>query len=89
VRCSDELTTIAASAPGRLGLIGLGPRWAEASPAEVASALQSLRLSSLALRQQVYQALCELTKAAYFADAGTWAVMGYSGQRPVPSGTRA
>lgn len=80
----DELATLAASAPGRLGLIGLTRPWADASDAEVAAALQGLRSSSLALRQQVYQALRELTNAAYFADPSTWARMGYTGQRPVP-----
>jgi hypothetical protein len=80
----DELTTILASAPGRLALVGLARPWAEASPAEVEAALRALRLSKLGLRQQVYQALRELTNAAFFADASTWSLMGYDGQRPMP-----
>jgi hypothetical protein len=52
---------------------------------QVEAALQALRHSSIALRQQVYQALRELTNAAFFADTGTWALMGYRGQRPVPN----
>jgi hypothetical protein len=81
----DELTTLAASAPGRLALIGLATPWDAASAEEVQSALQGLRHSGIALRQQVYQALRELTNAAFFADTATWALMGYAGQRPVPN----
>lgn len=81
----DELTTLAASAPGRRALIGLGSPWSEASPAEIGQALNALRHSSIGLRQQVYQALRELTNAAFFADTGTWPMMGYAGQRPVPN----
>lgn len=81
----DELATIAASTPGRRWLIGLSAPWAEASAAQVEQALTELRGSSLALRQQVYQALRELTNAAFFADAGTWTLLGYAGQRPVPN----
>lgn len=81
----DELTTLAASTPGRLALIGLTSPWAEAGADEVGAALNGLRHSSIALRQQVYQALRELTNAAYFADTATWPLMGYDGQRPVPN----
>ena len=81
----DELSTLAASAPGRLALIGLATPWQAASAGEVQSALNGLRHSRIALRQQVYQALRELTNAAFFADTTTWALMGYAGQRPVPN----
>lgn len=81
----DELTTLAASAPGRAALVGLSTPWDEASPAEVEAALNVLRHSSIGLRQQVYQALRELTNAAFFADTATWGLMGYAGQRPVPN----
>jgi hypothetical protein len=81
----DELFTIAASAPGRVGLIGLGTAWQEASIGQVTDALQALRFSSLAMRQQAYHALRDLTNAAWFADASSWAMVGYPGPRPVPS----
>ncbi len=81
----DELTTLAASAAGRRALIGLSTPWDEAPAAEVERALLGLRHSSIGLRQQVYQALRELTNAAYFADTATWPGMGYAGQRPVPN----
>jgi len=81
----DELITIAISTPGRRLLIGLPAPWADARGKEVEAALLTLRDSSVALRQQIYQALRELTNAAFFADASTWPLMGYAGQRPVPN----
>jgi hypothetical protein len=47
----------------------------------VQSALQAMRSSRLELRQQAYHALRDLTNAAYFADAATWAALGYPGPR--------
>lgn len=80
----DELLTIAASSPGRLALFGLGAGWSEATPAAVTAALQGMRESSLALKQQAYHALRDILNAAYFADASAWRALGYPGQRPVP-----
>lgn len=77
----DELLTIVGSAPGRRALVGLAPMWATASVAEVGAALQDMRLSSLALRQQAFHALRDLTNAAYFADRSTWSAIGYPGPR--------
>ncbi len=79
----DELLTIAGSAPGRLALVGLRTAWAEASAAEVQGALAGMRDSSLALRQQAFHALRDLTSASYFSDAAPWAVIGYPGPRSV------
>lgn len=79
----DELLTIAGSAPGRLALVGLRPGWAEASAAEVQGALAAMRDSSLALRQQAFHALRDLTSASYFSDAAPWAVIGYPGPRQI------
>ena len=76
-----ELATLLATAPSRLALTGLGMSWETASTAEVQARLQALRTSSLALRQQVYHALRDLTNAAYFADASAWTAIGYPGPR--------
>lgn len=76
-----ELLTLLALPPGRLALTGLGSNWAEASTLQIQLALQSMRLSSLQLRRQAYQALRDLTNAAYFADASTWVLLGYPGPR--------
>lgn len=79
----DELFTIVASAPGRRALVGLSAAWPVATEAEVAAALQDMRMSSLAVRQQAFHALRDLTNASYFADRSTWAALGYPGPRDV------
>lgn len=75
----NELLTILGTAAGRLGLAGLSTAWPDASVVQLQASLQSMRSSSLALKQQAYHALRDLTHAAYFADSGTWAVLGYPG----------
>ncbi len=79
----DELLTIAASAPGRIALVGLGRAWDQADVADVRAALEGMRKSSIALRQQAFHALRDLTNASYFSDPATWEALGYPGQRPV------
>lgn len=82
----DELALllrILGSAPGRLGLAGLVPPWHTADTTDVQSALQKLRVSSLDLRRQTYQALRDITYASYFADRSTWAHLGYGGPVPI------
>ncbi len=77
----DELVTIVGSAPGRLVLVGLRSDWSSASMADITAALQGMRESSLAVRQQAFHALRDITNASYFADASTWQAVGYPGQR--------
>lgn len=77
----DELLTIAASAPGRLALLGVGSSWDAVSTDELTRALQALRLSGLALRQQVFHAFRDMIAAAWFAEPATWAAIGYGGPR--------
>lgn len=79
----SQLLAILASAPGRLGLAGFYAPWPRASVAEIQSALQSMRTSSLALRQQAYHALRDLTNAAYYADPQAWLQLGYPGPRAI------
>ena len=79
----SELLAMLSLAPGRVALAGLGPRWADASVAELQAALQDRRVSSIATRQQVYHALRDLTNAAYYAEPATWAQLGYPGPTPV------
>ena len=79
----DELVTIAASAPGRLALVGLSSAWSSAPVAEVVQALRGMRDASLAVRQQAFHALRDLTNGAFFADRSTWPAIGYPGPREV------
>lgn len=78
-----ELATLLATAPTRLALTGLGDAWHEAPLADVQAMLQHMRLSSVALRQQVYHALRDLTNAAYFAGPAAWPGIGYPGPREI------
>lgn len=75
----SQLLSLLASQPGRLALAGLGTPWADAPVADVQRALQGMRLSSLALRQQAYGALHDIAAGAYFSDKASWALLGYPG----------
>jgi hypothetical protein len=75
----SQLLSLLATAPGRRTLAGLSPDWDHATIPELRQALQSMRLSPLALRQQAYHALHDITGSAYFSDPRTWTVLGYPG----------
>ncbi len=75
----SQLLALLASPPGRMLLAGLQPPWADATVAQLTVALQGMLTSSIALRQQAFHALRDLTNAAYFADRGTWPMLGYPG----------
>lgn len=75
----SQLLTLLATAPGRLALAGLTSDWPYASVGQVQASLQGMRLSSLALKQQAYHALRDLTNAAYFSDPSAWQALGYPG----------
>jgi hypothetical protein len=75
----SQLLTLLATAPGRVALAGLATAWPQASVTQVQAAMQGMRLSSLALKQQAYHALRDLTNAAYFSDPAAWQRMGYPG----------
>ena len=75
----SQLLALLATPAGRRGLAGLTAHWPDASTEQLQSALQSMRTSSFALRQQAYHALHDITGAAYFSDSSTWSVLGYPG----------
>lgn len=75
----SQLLSLLASMPGRHLMAGLSQAWPNASDAAIQQALQGMRLSALALRQQAYAALHDITAAAYFSDAATWPQLGYPG----------
>lgn len=75
----SQLLGLLDTAAGRMGLSGLRPTWLDAEVAQVQQALQGMRTSSLALRQQAYQALHDIVGGAYFSDPATWAHLGYPG----------
>lgn len=75
----SQLLAILATGAGRRALAGLSVPWPDASIQETQAALQDMRLSSLAVRQQAYAALHDITAGAYFSDPATWALLGYPG----------
>ena len=75
----SQLLSILATGAGRRALAGLATPWPDASAAQVQAALQDMRLSSLAVRQQAYAALHDITAGAYFSSASTWPMLGYPG----------
>lgn len=79
----SQLLAILASTPGRAALAGLHVSWPRANTAQIQSALQGMRVSSLTPRQQAYHALRDLTNAAYYADSQAWPLMGYPGPREI------
>lgn len=79
----SQLLALLASAPGRMAFAGLAPTWAEATVQQIQDAMQSMRLSSVSLRQQAYQALHDIAGAAYFSDDATWALLGYPGPKSI------
>jgi hypothetical protein len=76
-----ELLALLALPPTRRALSSLALPWEDASVADISAALQTMRASSLLLRRQVYTALRDLTRGAYFADASAWSLMRYPGPR--------
>jgi hypothetical protein len=75
----SQLIALISSAPGRGVLVGLHTNWDSASDVDIQAAMQDMRTSSLAMRQQVFHALRDLTNAAYFADPQAWSSIGYPG----------
>jgi hypothetical protein len=75
----SQLLALLASAPGRYLMTGLNQPWPAASADSIQQALQGMRVSGLALRQQAYAALHDLTAAAYFSEPSAWPLLGYPG----------
>lgn len=81
----SQLLAVLASSAGRQLVAGLDGDWSVAPVASVQGALQSMRTSTIAVRQQAYHGLHDLIGAAYLSDSDTWAVIGYPGPIPLPS----
>lgn len=75
----SQLLALLGSAGGRRALAGLGEDWGTAPVAQRQDALQAMRVSGVALRQQAYQALHEIVGSAYFSEPATWPLLGYPG----------
>lgn len=75
----SQLLSLLGNPAGRLSLAGLTKPWADATLEEIQQALQAMRVSSLAVRQQAYAALHDITAGAYFSEPSSWSLLGYPG----------
>ena len=75
----SQLLALLAAAPGRRLLAGLPVAWPQASVVQIQQALQEMRTSPIALRQQAYLALHDIVSGAYFSEPATWPLLGYPG----------
>ncbi len=65
--------------PVRLAVARIDAPWAEASPAQVRACLDRFRGSPVQLLRAAYDALHQLTFAAWYGDSQAWAAIGYPG----------
>lgn len=79
----SQLLSLLPTTAGRLGLVGLSTPWESATVAETTAALQSMRVSSISLKQQAYLGLHDIVCAPYFSGEESWAVLGYPGPVPI------
>jgi hypothetical protein len=79
----SQLLSLLSSGVGRRTIAGLAEPWHLASVAEIQAALRSMRLSTIDLRLQAYQAIHEIVSSAYFSESTTWSVLNYPGPRKI------
>ncbi|MBV8125022.1 MAG: hypothetical protein JOY60_14955 [Burkholderiaceae bacterium] len=79
----SQLFSLLNGSAGRLGLTGLLHDWSACSSADILAALDAMRHSGLALKQQAYHALRDLNYGVFFADPAHWSLMGYPGPREI------
>jgi hypothetical protein len=78
----EELATLfalLASMPVRIFVAGMGGEWRDASIAEANGFLVRLQKSRWSVKRSAYDALHQLTFAAWYADPKTWPAIGYPG----------
>ncbi|MFO1415431.1 MAG: hypothetical protein U1F10_16315 [Burkholderiales bacterium] len=74
-----QLVALLALPPVRWSLARVGAPWQEASPAEVRAFLDRFRDSSLTLPRSAYDALHQLTFAAWYGNPRSWPPLAYDG----------
>jgi hypothetical protein len=74
-----SLFALLAFAPLRIGLAGVRAPWADVTPADAGRFLASLRGSRWTQKRAAYDALHQLTFAAWYANPRSWPAIGYPG----------
>jgi len=78
----EELATLfalLASMPVRLFVAGIGDAWRDATVADANGFLVRLQKSRWSVKRSAYDALHQLTFAAWYADPRAWPAIGYPG----------
>ena len=78
----DELATLfalLAAMPVRIFVAGMGGAWRDATVTEANGFLVRLQKSRWSVKRSAYDALHQLTFAAWYADPRTWPAIGYPG----------
>jgi len=65
--------------PTRKMLTGLGKRWSDASEAEIADAIETMRLNPLPTTRLTYQVVRSVTCMVFFTNPSNWPQTGYPG----------
>ncbi|HZQ62515.1 MAG TPA: hypothetical protein VFC24_14260 [Casimicrobiaceae bacterium] len=74
-----QLFALLAWPPSRLALAGLAQDWTHADAGAIEAMLEAWRTSALDLKRSAYAALHQLVLGAWYADAASWARIGYPG----------
>jgi hypothetical protein len=75
----SQLFALLALPPVRLGLARIAAPWPSATPADVRLCLDRFRESSWSLPRAAYDALHQLTFAAWYGNPQAWPAIGYAG----------
>jgi hypothetical protein len=75
----SQLFALLALPPVRLGLARIAAPWPSAAPADVRVCLDRFRESSWSLQRATYDALHQLTFAAWYGNPQAWPAIGYAG----------
>lgn len=65
--------------PTRKLLTGLGSKWTQASEADIAQAIETMRLNPLPTTRLTYQVVRAVTCMAFFSNSAHWPLTGYPG----------
>jgi hypothetical protein len=78
-----QLVALLALPPVRFGIARVSDAWPAASPVEVRRFLDNCRTSRFTLMRAAYDALHDLTFAAWYGNADSWPAIGYPGPPPL------
>jgi len=82
-----QLVSLLSLPPVRLGLARVSPSWHEAAPADVRRFLDRCRDSSTLLLRAAYDALHQLTFAAWYGNPKSWPAIAYPGPPALAAGS--